>query len=520
VIAEARARWFLPGGVPVASATALVNVMVFIAVSSFVILVTNLAIQRYEAYWAFGDLTAFDQLFWNTMHGRLFESTYPWSIADYWPLVLEGKTWLTIPSHASYLGIHFEPGLIVLLPFYALHSSPTTLVALQAAVAGLAAIPLYLFSRDRLTSAPFGAAVAISYLVHPALSGMLLSDFHAQALLVFWMAWALWLVSIRRWRLVGLVAAIALLTSEVAAIPIAMLGVYIATIRHCRVIGLTVSAASVGYFISVTGVVIPRLSLTASYLFSGYFDRWGHDPIAIGVSMLTQPGAVIAYLTGQDQLTYLFGLLAPTLFLALLGPEFCAIALPVLLANLLATSNSQRLLIGQYNATILAPLYFAMAVGLSRLARGLGGALPMPLALRSLVRHASRTGIAVVVVVTIFASSRLSDYDAGVALRTEVFTYPPNVEVLNRMIAWIPEDASLSTSDNLSTHLARHHELYIFPVQATYTEYVLVPTTEARIWPLTLEQLTRYLDELRRSPNHRILAEEGGYILIQRQPTP
>jgi len=516
VRAEA-ARRFPPNGVETISATVVSNVVVLTAVSLFVAIVSLNAIARYEAYLAFGDLTAFDQFFWNTMHGRPFESTYPWSIDAFWTLMLAGQT-KTVPLDASYLGIHFEPGLLVLLPFYALYPSPATLVALQAALGGLTAIPVYLFSRERLRSAPLGAALAISYLLHPALMGMLLTDFHAQALLVFWIAMALWLVSIRRWRLVGLVAALALLTNEVAAIPLAMLGLYVATIGRRRAVGLALFAACVAYFVVVTGIVIPRLSLTGAYLFSGYFNRWGSTPTAIAVGILTQPGAVLVYLTGQDQLTYLLGLLAPTLFLALLGPGFCAIALPVVIGNLLANSNSQRLLIGQYNATILAPLYFAMSVGLSRLIRRLKE-LPMRPLVRSPLHRAALTSIVVVLVVAAagFAYSRLSYYDVGQTLRTQLFPYPTNVEVINRMIARLPEQAAVATSDNLSTHLSRHRELHIFPVYGTRVDYVLMPTTETRIWPLTREQATRYVDDLRRSPDHEVLAEEGGYILIHRR---
>jgi uncharacterized membrane protein len=490
------------------------TIAVVSAIAVFVAAVAVVSIWRYESYMAFGDLTAFDQFFWNTLHGRLFESTYPWSITAFWSLVLNGDV-LEIPSNSSYLGIHFEPGLLLLLPFYALHPSPTTLVALQAAFGGLAAIPLYLFSRDRLHSAPLGAAVAISYLLHPALSGMLVVDFHAQALLVFWLSLALWLVSIRRWHLVGLVVAIALLTNEVAALPLAALGGYIAVIQRRPMIGITLFGTSVAYFVIVTGFVIPHFSVTGTYMSSGYFNRWGGTPVAIAVGILTQPAAVLEYLTREVHLTYLFGLLAPTLFLAVLAPELCVIGMPALAGNLLANSDSQRILAGQYNATILAPLYFAMAVGLDRTIQRVTAMASMPRRGLDWIT----TGMAVAVVVAaLLANSRLSYYPAARSMGFHGFNYPPNVEVLARLIAQIPVEASVATADNLSTHLTRHHDLHIFPVRANVVDYVILPTTDARIWPLTLEQLTRYLDGLRRSPAHEVVAEEGGYILIKRRP--
>jgi uncharacterized membrane protein len=403
----------------------------------------------------------------------------------------------------------------VLLPLYALVPSPTTLVALQAAFCGLAAIPIYLFARDRLASPQLGAAVAVAYLLHPALSGLVLNDFHAQGLVVLWASLAIWLVSIRRWYLVVWTCVICLLTTEVAAVFVTMLGLYIAAIARRRVLGLALAGTAVAYFAVVTGLVLPELSLTGRYVLAGHFSRWGGNPVAIALAMATQPTEVWRVTTQPAQLQYLFGLLAPTMFLALLAPAVIAIALPVVVANLLADSPSLRILLGQYNAMILPPLYFAMAAGLRELTSRLGSRRGWLAPGGSVFSAAAAVAI---VAVSLVSNGRLSYFPVAESFRSSSFTYPANVDVLDRLIRQLPSEASVSTVDNLSTHLSRHHELHLFPVFARQADYVILPTTEGRIWPLTLAQLNTYLDELRRSPEHQLIAEEGGYILIQRRP--
>ena len=54
-------------------------------------------------------------------------------------------------------------------------------------------------------------------------------------------------------------------------------------------------------------------------------------------TILTRPGLVLRTVAEPLRLKYLFGLLAPTGFLALLAPEVLFISLPLLLANLLSS---------------------------------------------------------------------------------------------------------------------------------------------------------------------------------------
>ena len=70
-------------------------------------------------HWTFhstaSDLAVFDQVLWNTIHGRFMESTL--SLARCEP--------------HSFFGDHFSPALLLILPLYALFPHPETLIVVQ-----------------------------------------------------------------------------------------------------------------------------------------------------------------------------------------------------------------------------------------------------------------------------------------------------------------------------------------------------------------------------------------------------
>src|SRR5216683_1930313 len=84
--------------------------------STYFVLYSVLSVLRHVTYHSFGpDLGIFDQVFWNTVHGRFLESTM--SLAQAQP--------------HSYLADHFSPVYLLLMPAYALIPRPETLLVIQ-----------------------------------------------------------------------------------------------------------------------------------------------------------------------------------------------------------------------------------------------------------------------------------------------------------------------------------------------------------------------------------------------------
>src|SRR2546423_7429338 len=93
---------------------------------TYFLLYSVLSVLRHLTYHSFGsDLGLFDQVFWNTTQGRFFESTM--SLAQ--------------PQPHSYIGDHFSPIYLLLLPVYALIPRPQTLVVIQTLFLALGVWP-------------------------------------------------------------------------------------------------------------------------------------------------------------------------------------------------------------------------------------------------------------------------------------------------------------------------------------------------------------------------------------------
>src|SRR5512135_664775 len=103
-------------------------------VLAYIVTFTWLAILRHAGFGFSGfDLGVYDQVVWNTLHGRLFFYT------------TTGQPLLHLSNHA-------DPILALVAPFYLIYSGPEMLLFLQAAAIGLGGLPLFWLGREKLES--------------------------------------------------------------------------------------------------------------------------------------------------------------------------------------------------------------------------------------------------------------------------------------------------------------------------------------------------------------------------------
>lgn len=111
------------------------------------------------------DMAIFSQVFWNTLHGR-----FMFSMPE-----------CCFPNHPpTFLGTHFSPLILLLLPIYALYQSPYTLLVIQSFALALPIIFMYKIASKRLGRTATYAIVA-AYLFYPGVMWPALSDFHLEA---------------------------------------------------------------------------------------------------------------------------------------------------------------------------------------------------------------------------------------------------------------------------------------------------------------------------------------------------
>jgi uncharacterized membrane protein len=471
------------------------------------------------------DLGQIDLAIWNTAHGRFVQG-------------IKGE------AVSTRLTDHVEPILLPVSLAFWLWDDVRALLILQAAALAAGAWPIYLFARARLQkqvlgirySVPFGASrkesraqypipntqyllftwfpalFALVYLLTPALQAAAVSEFHALPLAAPLVAWALWAVEDRRWGEFIMTGVLLAGVQEGVALLTATLGLYAVAreIGHCDLLripnpqypifaGLGVLLFGLAWFYVATFVIIPHhASLAYGLDQTPYVARFGALGDSFGdvlKALLIRPDLVLRLAAEPLRLRYLFGLLAPTAFLALLGPEILLLSAPLLLANLLSAFPFQYSGELHYSAALVPFFVVAGAVGLGRLVRwarrtgaGAGASTdesphpPAPPLLTAAVRRQERglggeaifrTVVPLLALGLVLLAALAWQVAAGYTpIGREFWRRVPggwpqvtaHHRLLARFAAQIPRDAALSITTDLYPHLSHRERIYEFPL--------------------------------------------------------
>ncbi len=248
------------------------------------------------------DLGIYNQVLWNTAHGRLFEFTF---------------------NESSYLVDHREWLLILLTPIYWVVNQPLVLVVIQSVIVNSVVIPMYLLARtvfDGMVPHPKKAAlfVAAAVLLHPTILNMQLFEFHVLALtapLAVW--WWYGIVTQRRFRWVFFI--ILLLMREDVAITTAGVGVllYITEQKRWKEAAVIV-IASVMWFAAMVWAG-GYFSVEDNPLFFSLYSWMGTTPLNVLQYMALHPLAVLRHVLSAGNIFLFLLFLMSTAFLPLLA---------------------------------------------------------------------------------------------------------------------------------------------------------------------------------------------------------
>src|SRR5450759_142613 len=170
-----------------------------------------LSLLRHESYHSFGfDLGLFNQVFWNTTQGRVFESTMSQAL----------------PVPHSLFGDHFSTFFLFLVPFYYAYPHPETLLVVQTLALALGAWPVYLLARLKLP-AGYAPVFVLVYFLFVPLAYINLNDFHEVALSVAPLGFALYFLERGRRGLFLVSLLITFLIKEEMALVGAGFGAYL-----------------------------------------------------------------------------------------------------------------------------------------------------------------------------------------------------------------------------------------------------------------------------------------------------
>lgn len=343
------------------------------------------------------------------------------------------------------LGDHTSFILLVLVPFYWIAPGAWILFWSQAAVIGLGALPVYLYGRHALRSSGLALFFAVAYLVHPAVLGALLENYHPDSFLGLFVPLALWAALTCRWGWYAIAVVGALLVKEDVALVIVPLGVWVAVHRNRRTGVITVGAAVLTTLVAMFVVMRSLIGVPTRNAWRIPFG----GPTGFLSAVFTRPRDVASYFTSEDRPWYLLQMMLPMGLQFLRRPNVAAISALVLFTNVLSTYWYQFHVQYHYSIVAVPALVFGTIWAIQQLpATGLGG---------------RRVAVSFVVLGTVASALLWSPIPNGRAMPVYWAPSHPVAVAAREAVDLVPDEAVVAAHYRIAPHLAYRKEIYQFP---------------------------------------------------------
>ncbi|BAZ18029.1 hypothetical protein NIES4071_99110 [Calothrix sp. NIES-4071] len=224
------------------------------AALTFFIICLILNLHRYWSFYASFDQGLFNQLFWNSIHGNLFESSLSSSLSS--NVVHAQQAPEVFYRH---LGQHFNPIFLLWMPIYAVFPYNETLIILQVLFVTLAGLVLYALARHYLQPM-LAAMITISFYCTATVNAPTLANFHDISVAPLLLFAVLFAMEKQKWWLFFLSAILLLAVRQDVGISLFGIGLYMLCSRRFPRMGILVCLLSFGYILLVTQFIMPQFS--------------------------------------------------------------------------------------------------------------------------------------------------------------------------------------------------------------------------------------------------------------------
>lgn len=436
-----------------------------------------------------------------------------WENQVLYTLLRSGSPRVTMFITMNPFANHLWAAYYLLVPLYAIHPDPATLLLLQAVLLASGAVPLFLIARRRLGKPWLGVLIALGYLLYPALHGLNTYDFHGIVLLIPVVCFLLYFLETGRMKLFWVFLVLALLVREDASISLLGVGLYLWLGLNRRREGLLSMAACVGYFLLSAAVMT---ALGGSPNLENYWDLGlpeRQNFVGVALTLLTNPWyAFKLVFFNADKWIFLLQILVPVLFLPLFSGRRLVLLIPGLAIILLSGNDAQYSIGYQYSAHIIPAVFFLSICGLERL--GLRWTKMAP-------RIAPWA---------LLLAALLMNYEYGLVFSKR---FPGFFELSQRertaysLFQLVPPDASVATISRLYPHLSSRREIYLLEHRRSQTEFILIdlyppePAVDSyeasyRGHALSTFEVKNAALEILSSDDFGVLRYENGFLLLRR----
>jgi uncharacterized membrane protein len=497
---------------------------------AFFVLCLILLLNRYYSFYASFDQGIFNQVFWNSLHGRFFQSSLSSSLST--NVVHSGEV---AEVYYHRLGQHFTPALLLWLPLYALFPSPVTLSVLQVVLVTAAGIVLYFLAREYLEPT-IAAMITASYYGAIAVISPTLTNFHDISQIPLFTFSLLLAMEKRKWWLFWLFAIALLAVREDSGIGLFSVGFYMILSKRFPRIGLAVCTLSFGYMVALTNLIMPLFSADISKRFM--MERFGQyasgdeaSTIDIIWGIVSNPWRLLIELFSPFFATigYLLGQWLPLAFVPAISPAAWMVAGFPLLKLFLGKGESVLSITIRYAMTIVPGLFYGAILWWSQ----------HPKAFKPSFRRFWVFCICLSLILTIaFNPNRTLYFLIPDSIQPWVYISLPkqwqHSTRVRSLLAQIPPNASVSATTYLVPHLSSRREIIRWPalqLRNDAKEVVKVDYVVADLWQLQqyqvafkqdrklLQDSIPAIEQLINNREYGIIGCQDGVILLHKGAT-
>ncbi|MDJ0736956.1 MAG: DUF2079 domain-containing protein [Nostocaceae cyanobacterium] len=494
----------------------------------FFFLCLLLSLNRYYSFYSSFDQGIFNQVFWNNLHGRFFQSSLSSSLST--NVVHAGEV-TRVDYHR--LGQHFTPALLLWLPIYALFPSPVTLSVLQVIFITAAGLVLYILARQYLEP-PLATIITASFYGANAVIGPTLNNFHDISQIPLFIFTLLLAMEKRWWWLFWLLAILTLAVREDAGVGLFGVGIYMILSKRFPRAGLALSSLSFGYMLLLTNLIMPLFSEDISRRFmlerfGQYADGNEASTLEIIWGMISNPWRLIVELVTPPVKTikYLLGHWLPLAFVPAVAPASWMIAGFPLLKLLLGKGQSVLAITIRYALSVVPGLFYGVILWWSQ----------NPQKFKPSFRRFWVACICVSLFFTVTSNpSRTLYFLIPDSIQPWVYVSLPqqwhHVTQMRSLLTKIPPNASVCATTYLVPHLSSRREILRLPslkLRNDSQEVIKVDYAIADLWQLQkyqvafkgdrnlLRNLIPLIEQMSANQEYGIIGFADGVILMQKQ---
>ncbi len=378
----------------------------------------------------------------------------------------------------SHFAVHLSPVFYLALPLYALFPRPETVQIIQALALALGAVPLWLTAKHLGISNKVSALFCVVYLLHPALMGGCMYDFHENCFLPLMIMWTVYFAEKKKLIPAVIFALLTCSVKEDAAVYIAFLGLFLLFSGRRKAIGAVITASAVAYFLAACAY----LNAQGLGVMAWRYSHISEDGSLAGViaTAIKDPFRVIKECFTAERFQFAVMMLLPLGLLPLFTKKISHYILfgGLVLVNLMPNWQYQYSLDFQYVFGTLALLVYAAMLNYKELS---------PKVRRSLASFACTACV-------LAASARMPSQLNYVKYLDEL---SEEIVALDEAMTYVPKDASVAATTFLVAHLSERDVIYeigntydisdkldgveYLVIDLRYTEWDALPAKYARL---------------------------------------